>query len=233
MNIIPAIDLIDGQNVRLKQGDYNQKSSMRRTPEEAVEFYSTFDQVTRIHVVDLMGALKQHSLESNLITRLKDRTSLPVQIGGGLRDTETIDKYNAAGIDYFILGTRAITDINWLKTVTEKYPDQIFVGIDAKEDDIYINGWTENSGITIDDYLTQIKDFPLAGVIYTDISKDGMGEGPNFKNTALINENTPHKVIASGGIRSAEDLDKLAAFGIDEAIVGKASHNDGFWEGIK
>ncbi|MFD2830467.1 1-(5-phosphoribosyl)-5-[(5-phosphoribosylamino)methylideneamino]imidazole-4-carboxamide isomerase [Corticicoccus populi] len=233
MKIIPAIDLIDGQNVRLTQGDYNKKTAMKRSPEEAVQFYSAFDSVARIHIVDLMGALKQESLESSLITRLKSYTDLPLQIGGGLRSAETIKQYYDAGIDYFILGTKAITDIKWLTEMTVLYPGRIFVGIDAREDDIYINGWTENSGITIQNYLADIKDLDLAGIIYTDINKDGMVEGPNFESTADINNSTPHKVIASGGVRSKEDLDQLVSLGIEESIVGKASHNDEFWEGIK
>lgn len=233
MNIIPAIDLIDGENVRLTQGDYNKKSTMKRTPEEAVQFYSTFESVKRIHIVDLMGALKKQSLESDLVTQLKSYTNLPLQIGGGLREKEAIEQYYQAGIDYFILGTRAITDLSWLKEMSESYPARIFVGIDAKENDIYINGWTENSGITIDEYLNKIKDLNIAGIIYTDINKDGMGEGPNFENTADINNKTSHKVIASGGVRNIQDLNKLEALGVKEAIVGKASHDNHFWEGIK
>lgn len=233
MKIIPAIDIIDGQNVRLRQGDYDQKSAMRRTPEEAIKFYSEYSQVARIHVVDLMGALKQKSLESNMINDLSKLTSLPLQIGGGLRTLETIDKYNDMGIEYFILGTKAIMDIKWLEEVTLKYPGKVFVGIDARENDIYINGWTENSGKTIDDYVKVIEEFDLAGIIYTDINKDGMGLGPNFENTARLNNMTKHKVVASGGVRSKADLDELQKLGITEAIVGKASHNDEFWEGIE
>lgn len=233
MKIIPAIDIIDGQNVRLRQGDYDQKSAMRRTPEEAIKFYSEYSQVARIHVVDLMGALKQKSLESNMINDLSKLTSLPLQIGGGLRTLETIDKYNDIGIEYFILGTKAIMDIKWLEEVTLKYPGKVFVGIDARENDIYINGWTENSGKTIDDYVKIIEPFDLAGIIYTDINKDGMGLGPNFENTARLNNMTKHKVVASGGVRSKADLDELQKLGITEAIVGKASHNDEFWEGIE
>lgn len=233
MRIIPAIDIIDGQNVRLTQGDYEQKSAMRRTPEEAIKFYSEYRQVARIHVVDLMGALKHKSLESNMINDLSKLTSLPLQIGGGLRTLETIDKYNDIGIEYFILGTKAIMDLEWLKEVTLKYPGKVFVGIDARENDIYINGWTENSGKTIDDYIKVIEALDLAGIIYTDINKDGMGLGPNFENTARLNNMTKHKVVASGGVRSKADLDELQRLGITEAIVGKASHNDEFWEGIE
>lgn len=233
MNIIPAVDIIDGQNVRLTQGDYEQKTAMKRTPEEAVQFYSTFEQVARIHIVDLMGALKQNALETTIIRKLKTLTDRPLQIGGGLRNMETIEIYDEIGIDYFILGTRAIMDIEWLKEVVDRYPDRVFVGVDAKENDIYVNGWTENSNITIDDYLRQVEDLALAGIIYTDINKDGMNQGPNFENTKRINDLTRHTVIASGGVRDKADLERLESMGITNAIVGKASHNDAFWEGIE
>ncbi len=233
MNIIPAIDLIDGQNVRLSQGDYEKKSQMKRTPEEALEFYAGYKSVTRIHVVDLMGALKQEALESNLVKKLSELSSLPLEIGGGLRSLETIGKYHEMGVEYFILGTRAIIDVPWLIEAVKKFPGKIFVGVDAKEDDIYINGWTENSGVKIDEYLAEIEALDLAGIIYTDINKDGMGLGPNFENTARINDLTRHKVVASGGVRNKADLDKLESLGITEAIVGKSSHTDEFWEGIE
>lgn len=233
MNIIPAVDIIDGQNVRLTQGDYDQKTAMKRTPEEAVQFYSTFEQVGRIHIVDLMGALKQNALETTIISKLKTLTDRPLQIGGGLRSIETIEIYDGIGIDYFILGTRAIMDIDWLNEVTARYPNRVFIGVDARENDIYVNGWTENSNITIDDYIEQVEGLDLAGIIYTDINKDGMNQGPNFENTKRINDLTRHTVIASGGVRNKEDLDKLESMGIENAIVGKASHGDAFWEGIR
>lgn len=233
MNIIPAIDLIDGQNVRLSQGDYEKQSQMKRTPQQALKFYAGFESVTRIHVVDLMGALKQKALESKLVEELAGQSPLPLEIGGGLRSLKTIEEYNEMGIEYFILGTRAIIDLPWLREAAAAFPGKIFVGVDAKENEIYINGWTENSGVVIDDYLKMVEDINLAGIIYTDINKDGMGLGPNFENTARINNMTRHKVVASGGIRNKADLDKLEELGITEAIVGKASHTEEFWEGIK
>lgn len=233
MNIIPAIDIIEGQNVRLTQGDYGKKTAMKRTPEEAIAFYSSFEQVARIHIVDLMGALKQGAQETTVIQKLKEKTDLPLQIGGGLRETETIEQYDTIGIDYFILGTRAIMDLDWLETVVSRFPGRIFVGVDARENDIYVNGWTENSGITIDDYLKKIEPLDIAGIIYTDINKDGMNQGPNFENTQRINGLTRHAVIASGGVRSKDDLDRLETMGITQAIVGKASHSDEFWRDIR
>ncbi|NLJ70651.1 MAG: 1-(5-phosphoribosyl)-5-((5-phosphoribosylamino)methylideneamino)imidazole-4-carboxamide isomerase [Clostridiaceae bacterium] len=232
IKIIPAIDLIDGQNVRLRQGDYQQKSLMQRTPQEAIEFYGKFQQVARIHIIDLIGAKARETKEMQLISELKTLTDLPLQIGGGLRDAKSIANYAKQGIDYFILGTRAIMDIEWLQEMTALYPERIFVGLDARIDQIFINGWTEDSGMTVDQYLPLIENLSLAGIIYTDINKDGMDQGPNFTNTARINRLTRHKVIASGGVRSKEDLDRLFELGITEAVVGKAGHKPNFWDNI-
>lgn len=232
MKIIPAIDLIDGQNVRLTKGNYETKNQMKRSPEDTIKFYSRFNQVARVHVVDLMGALEQESKESELIGQLKNLTGLPLEIGGGLRTTEAVQKYADLGLDYFILGTRAILDLPWLKELTNLYPSRIFVGIDARGEYIYVNGWTENSQWKINDYVKEIEDLDLAGIIYTDIEKDGMEEGPNFERTAELQASTSHKVVASGGVRSKKDLDRLEKAGISEAIVGKAAHKDEFWEGL-
>lgn len=233
MKIIPAIDLIDGQNVRLTKGDYETKSQMKRSPEDTLKFYSQFKQVTRIHVVDLMGALTQESKEANLIEKLKKLSPIPLEIGGGLRTTDAINRYAKMGIDYFILGTRAILDVEWLKEVVAAYPNRIFVGIDARGEDIYVNGWTENSHRKISEYLKEIEALDLAGIIYTDIEKDGMQQGPNVQRTAQIQANTRHKVVASGGVRNKKDLTHLEEAGITEAIVGKAAHHEAFWKGLE
>lgn len=232
MKIIPAIDLIDGQSVRLKQGAYEDKSKMARSPQEAIAFYSQYLQVSRIHVVDLMGAKDQTTPEASLVGQLKQLTDIPLEIGGGLRNLESIQRYDALGIDYFILGTRAIMDIEWLRDMVSLFPGRIYVGIDAKGEDIYIDGWTKNSGRQIDEYLAEIEALDLAGIIYTDIAKDGMEQGPNIKRTAALQLNTHHTVVASGGVRNQADLAQLEEAGIREAIVGKAANTDAFWEGI-
>ncbi len=232
MKIIPAIDLIDGQSVRLSQGDYDEKIIMPKTPQEAVMYYSQFPQVSRIHVVDLIGAAEQESVEAPLIGQIKKLTNIPLELGGGLRSLETIELYDDLGIDYFILGSRAILDVPWLIDVVEKYPGRIFVGIDARGEDIYVNGWKENSQRQIEEYVKEIESLNLAGIIYTDINKDGMEQGPNVKRTAQLNDSTRHLVVASGGVRGQADLKQLEAAGITEAIVGKAAQNDSFWKGL-
>ncbi len=233
MKIVPAIDLIDGENVRLKQGDYDQKSLMKRSPEDTIQFYSQYEQVVRIHVVDLIGAKEQKAMESSMVERLKQKTDIPLEIGGGLRSMEVIDDYAEMGIDYFILGTQAIMDVSFLAEAAEKYPGHVFVGIDAKEEEIYIDGWTKASGRQINEYVQEVEDLPLAGIIYTDIAKDGMESGPNVERTGELQKITRHKVVASGGVRGQEDLTRLEEAGIQEAIVGKAAHEESFWEGLK
>lgn len=233
MKVIPAIDLIDGASVRLSQGDYDEKIMMPKTPQEAVAYYSQFTQVGRIHVVDLMGALEQEVREQNVIAELKQLTDLPLQIGGGLRDEAILDAYDELGIDYFILGSRAIQDLAWLKEMVAKYPGRIFVGMDARGEELYVNGWTEASGWQMDDYLAAIEPLDLAGIIYTDIARDGMEQGPNVERTGQLQASTRHKVVASGGVRGQVDLTALEAVGVSEAIVGKAAQSDAFWEGLE
>lgn len=232
IKIVPAIDLIGGENVRLTQGDYDQKSLMRRTPEEALAFYEQFEQVSRIHLVDLIGARDKDTPELETIAALRKLSHLPMEVGGGLRDEAAIRAYEAQGIDYFILGTRAIMDLPWLEAMCEQFPGKIFVGLDARVNQIYVNGWTQDAGMTVDEYLPQVEALDLAGIIYTDIEKDGMGSGPNFENTARIHHLTRHPVVASGGVRNVADLKRLESLGISEAIVGKACNTPEFWEGI-
>lgn len=232
MNIIPAIDLIDGKSVRLSQGDYNKQVDMPLSVKEAVQYYSQFPQVTRIHVVDLIGAAKQEAVEVSTISQLKALTDVPLELGGGLRDLDTIATYDRLGIDYFILGSKAVMDVDWLKNVVDQYPGRIYVGLDCKGEDIFINGWKENSGRQLEEYVQEIEDLDIAGIIYTDIYKDGMEQGPNVERTGQLQAITRHAVVASGGVRSRHDLDALEAVGIQEAIVGKAAQSEAFWKGL-
>lgn len=229
MRIIPAIDIINGQSVRLKQGDYDASQVMQRSPFEAIAFYQQYEQVERIHIVDLIGAKNEQATEQSLIAELRKASRLPMQIGGGLRDLATLQHYDALGIDYFILGTRAIVDLTWLHEMVDLFPQRIIVGIDAKGEDIYINGWTQASGRQIDEYLAEINPLDIAGIVYTDIAMDGMEMGPNFERTAQLQAATPHPVIASGGVRNWSDLQALEKLGIQQAIVGKAANGEAFW----
>ncbi|OJF94145.1 1-(5-phosphoribosyl)-5-((5-phosphoribosylamino)methylideneamino)imidazole-4-carboxamide isomerase [Alkalibacterium sp. 20] len=233
IEIWPAIDLIDNQSVRLTEGVYASKEVMRRSPKEAIAFYNQFKEVTRIHIVDLMGALHQKPTEKTFIKELIASSTYPVEIGGGIRSTETIDYYLSSGASYVIVGTRGLQDSAWLKKITTLYPGKVYLGLDAKKEEVAVNGWTESVGKTIYDVAAETASLDLGGIIYTDISKDGKMQGPNFELTKKLVGLTPHPITASGGIRSLEDIKTLEQAGVKAAIVGKAANTDAFWEGIK
>lgn len=233
IEIWPAIDLIDNQSVRLTEGVYASKEVMKRSPEDAITFYNQFKQVTRIHIVDLMGALHQKPTEKAFIKELIGISDYPIEIGGGIRSKETIDFYLSSGASYVIVGTRGLQDSQWLKEITSLYPGKVYLGLDAKKDQVAINGWTESVGKTIFDIAKETAALALGGIIYTDISKDGKMQGPNFELTKKLVELSPHPITASGGIRSSADLKILEAAGVKAAIVGKAANTDAFWEDIQ
>lgn len=233
IEIWPAIDLIDNQSVRLTEGVYASKEVMKRSPEDAITFYNQFKQVTRIHIVDLMGALHQKPTEKAFIKELIGISDYPIEIGGGIRSKETIDFYLSSGASYVIVGTRGLQDSQWLKEITSLYPGKVYLGLDAKKDQVAINGWTESVGKTIFDIAKETAALALGGIIYTDISKDGKMQGPNFELTKKLVELSPHPITASGGIRSSADLKLLEAAGVKAAIVGKAANTDAFWEDIQ
>lgn len=229
----PAIDLIDQQSVRLTEGKYESKEVMSRTAEEAIGYYNQFNQVTRIHIVDLMGALHQEPAEKEFITNLLQHSKVPIEIGGGIRSRETIDYYLSNGASYVIVGTRGLQDLPWLKNMTELYPNKIYLGLDAVKEHIAVNGWTETEERTIYDIAKETASFDLGGIIYTDISKDGKMSGPNVELTGKLVALSPHPITASGGIRSLKDMHELEKVGVTAAIVGKAANTPEFWEGIK
>lgn len=232
IEIWPAIDLIDNKNVRLTEGDYATKEEMKRTPEEAIAFYNRYPQVTRIHIVDLMGAIKKQPTSSSYIERLLKRSTVPIEIGGGIRSEKTIQYYLEAGASYVIVGTKGLQDREWLTKMTTRYPGKIYLGLDAKGDKVALNGWTEVSEQTIYEVAESVNELSLGGIIYTDTSKDGKMAGPNVELTGALVRLSKHPITASGGIRSLKDIKQLEKAGVAAAIVGKAANTDAFWEGL-
>ncbi|BBK27341.1 MULTISPECIES: 1-(5-phosphoribosyl)-5-((5-phosphoribosylamino)methylideneamino)imidazole-4-carboxamide isomerase [Staphylococcus] len=229
----PAIDLINATSVRLTEGKYDSEEKMAKSAEESIKFYSQFDCVDRIHIVDLIGAKAQSAIEHDYIHTLRQLTEKPMEVGGGIRTVDTINTYFNDGIDFCIVGTKAIQDVEWLIEITHTFPDRICLSIDAYKQAIKINGWEQDAQLDLFEFLEQINDLPLAGIIYTDISKDGRMAGPNFEITGKLASQTNIPVIASGGIRNQDDLTQLEQLGVDAAIVGKAAHKPEFWEGLK
>ncbi|KRG08290.1 1-(5-phosphoribosyl)-5-((5-phosphoribosylamino)methylideneamino)imidazole-4-carboxamide isomerase [Staphylococcus sp. NAM3COL9] len=228
----PAIDLINATSVRLTEGKYDSEEKMPRSAEESIQFYNQFNYVDRIHIVDLIGAKQQSSIERNYIKALRQLTNKPMEVGGGIRSIDTIEAYFDDGIDYCIVGTKGIQDLTWLEQMANQYPHRIYISVDAYRREVKINGWEQDAQLDLFDLVNKMERFPLGGIIYTDISKDGRLEGPNFEITGQLVEASDKQIIASGGIRNQQDLTQLESLGVYAAIVGKAAHNADFWEGL-
>ncbi|MDI9230685.1 1-(5-phosphoribosyl)-5-((5-phosphoribosylamino)methylideneamino)imidazole-4-carboxamide isomerase [Staphylococcus caprae] len=228
----PAIDLINSTSVRLTEGKYESEEKMERSVEDSIEFYSQFESVKRIHIVDLIGAKAKEARELDYIKTLRGRTHKPIEVGGGIRTISTIEDYFNAGIDYCIVGTKGIQHPQWLSEIANHFPGKIYLSVDAYQEDIKINGWEEDAQLNLFEFVSQIERLPLGGIIYTDISKDGKLSGPNFEITGRLAEFTNLPIIASGGIRHQHDLKRLEQLNVHAAIIGKAAHHASFWEGL-
>ncbi|MCM3087001.1 HisA/HisF-related TIM barrel protein [Bhargavaea ginsengi] len=233
IEIWPAIDIIDSQNVRLTEGDYDTKAAMGRSPLEAVAFYSEQPRVGRIHTVDLIGAKEKKPAEMDLFRDIIKATQLPVEIGGGIRSEETIREYLDMGAGYLIIGTKGLTEPDWLIEMSRKYPGKLMLGLDARGDKVALNGWLETAETTVFEMLERLDGAEIGGVIYTDIARDGRMEGPNVEMTGKLAKASKWPVTASGGVRNGSDLAALEAEGVFAAIVGKAANTDEFWESIR
>ncbi|MBQ6728233.1 MAG: 1-(5-phosphoribosyl)-5-[Clostridia bacterium] len=220
MKIFPAIDIYEGSAVRLFKGDYNQKTVYSNPVSVAKDFVSCG--ATAIHVVDLEGALLGNTPNFDLIVEIKKQSGLFVEVGGGVRDEKTIEKYLSAGIDRVILGTAAVNDKELVKNAVKAYGDKIAVGIDVKDGFVAINGWTEKSERTLPDFCAETVAADVNTVICTDISKDGAMVGANAKMYKELSARFPINFIASGGVSSYDDIKALRDLGLYGAIIGKA-----------
>lgn len=226
MQILPAIDIKEGQAVRLFKGDFNQKTVVNP---DVIGQSKIFAQagIDFIHVVDLDGALDGRATNRDLIAKLKKESGLGVEVGGGIRTLEQIEDYLAVGIDRVIIGSMAVKNPDFVKAALEKFgSDKIVIGIDAKNGMVATEGWLETSNV---DYISLAKAMEKIGVtlfVYTDVDRDGTLTGPNFEHyERLVAELTTAKVIASGGIAEQSDLVKLQEIGVAGTIVGKAYYN--------
>lgn len=221
MLIYPAIDLYDGKAVRLFKGDYAQMTVYSDDPPEiALDFKKCG--ATHMHIVDLEGAKSGQTPNFDTICAIKNTAGLFCEVGGGIRSMETIDKYINAGIDRVILGTAAITEAGFAEEAVKKYADKIAVGIDIKDGYAAIKGWTEKSELTAFDFCEKMQNIGVKTLICTDISKDGAMQGTNHELYNELSKRFSMQIIASGGVSSIEDIEKLSAKGLYGAIVGKA-----------
>lgn len=221
MLIYPAIDLYDGKAVRLYKGNYAQMTVYNENPVEVARDFLRCG-AERIHLVDLAGAKSGTTPNFDTVTAIKNATGLFCEIGGGIRSMETIDRYLTAGIDRVILGTAAVTEPGFVEKAVAKYGERIAVGIDIKDGFVAIKGWTVKSEENAFDFCEKMQRIGVKTLICTDISKDGAMQGTNHALYRELSQKFQMDIIASGGVSSIGDVERLAALGIHGAIVGKA-----------
>ncbi len=221
MIIFPAIDLVDKKAVRLLKGDY---AAMTVYSDDPVAVAKDFEAAgaTHIHMVDLEGAKDGTTPNLSVVERVARETALSVEIGGGVRDMATVEKYLAAGVDRVILGTAAVNDEAFLREAVAKYGAHIAVGADVKDGYIAIKGWLETSAVTLDAFMETMQAIGVTSVICTDISKDGAMKGTNLAMYRDLSKRYAVNIVASGGVSSLEDVKALRAMDLYGAIIGKA-----------
>ena len=227
MKIFPAIDIKDKKCVRLVKGDFNNKTEYKMSPVEQAGKYKDHG-FKNLHIVDLDGALTGETVNLDIIQEIVGKYDLKIEIGGGIRNFESIQKYIDVGVEKVILGSAAIKDKDFLKEACKKFPNKIALGLDAKDGYLSVSGWKENSNQLTLDYLREVNDYGVSRLIYTDINKDGMKQSPNFKETSNIATKSNCPVFISGGVSSIDDIKrakKLNNKNIEGIIVGKAIYD--------
>ena len=225
MKIFPAIDIKDKKCVRLVKGDFDNQTEYEMSPVEQAGKYKDHG-FKNLHIVDLDGALTGETVNSDVIKDIVGKFNLKVEVGGGIRNLDSIKKYADIGVEKIILGSAAIKDKNFLKESCKKFPNKIALGLDAKDGYLSISGWKENSNKLTLDYLKEVNDYGVSRLIYTDINRDGMKQSPNFEETSKVAEKSNCPVIISGGVSSIDDIKKAKNLkNIEGIIVGKAIYD--------
>ncbi len=221
MHIFPAIDLFKGKAVRLFKGDYSQMTVYSENPIEIARDFESKG-AGFIHMVDLEGAKDGTTPNLEIVKQIAENTSLFTEIGGGIRNMATVDKYLSGGVDRVILGTAAIENEEFLKQALQKYGDRIAVGIDIKDGFVAIKGWVESSGIDPFEFCERLQNLGVKYIICTDISKDGAMQGTNLELYSKLSQSFNISITASGGVSNIEDVKALRKMDIYGAIIGKA-----------
>ena len=227
MKIFPAIDIKDKKCVRLVKGNFDNKTEYEMSPVEQARKYKDHG-FKNLHIVDLDGALTGDTVNLDIIQIIVKNFDLKIEVGGGVRSIESIKKYTDAGVEKVILGSAAIKDKNFLKEACQKFPNQIALGLDAKDGYLSVSGWKENSNKLTLDFLKEINNFGASRLIYTDINQDGMKQGPNFEETFKVAGTSNCPVVISGGVSSIDDIKRAKELNnknIEGIIVGKAIYD--------
>ncbi len=221
MLIFPAIDLYEKKAVRLFKGDYENMTVYSENPIEIAQDFVNSG-ATHIHVVDLEGAKDGTTPNISVVRQIAAETDLFIEIGGGIRDMDTVDAYLSSGVSRVILGTAAVNDREFLTAAVKKYGDKIAVGADVKDGYIAIKGWLESSALTLDDFLQEMEKIGVKYIICTDISKDGAMRGTNLELYSQLSQKYSMNITASGGVSTLDDVKKLSEMNLYGAIIGKA-----------
>jgi phosphoribosylformimino-5-aminoimidazole carboxamide ribotide isomerase len=226
MKIFPAIDIKDKKCVRLVKGDFENKTEYELSPIDQAGKYKDHG-FKNLHIVDLDGALTGETVNLDIIKEIVYKYDLKIEVGGGVRTLNSIQKYTDIGVEKVILGSAAIKDKNFLKEACKKFPNKIALGLDAKDGYLSVSGWKKNSNQFTLDFLKEINDYGASRLIYTDINRDGTKQSPNFEETSAVADISNCPVIISGGVSSINDIKKAKSLNnnIEGIIVGKAIYD--------
>jgi len=227
MKIFPAIDIKDKRCVRLIKGNFENKTEYEISPVDQAAKYKDYG-FKNLHIVDLDGALTGKTVNLDIIKEIVSKYDLKIEIGGGVRNIESINQYIEAGVEKVILGSGAIKNKEFLKEACEKFKNKIALGLDAKDGNLSVSGWRENLNVKTTDYLKEVNDFGVSRIIFTDINRDGMKTSPNYDETLKIVEISNCPVVISGGVSSIKDIKKAKDLNnkkIEGIIVGKAIYD--------
>jgi len=225
MKIFPAIDIKDKKCVRLVKGDFDKKTEYKNSPVDQAKSYKDHG-FKNLHVVDLDGVLTGETVNVDIIQEIVKKSCLKVEIGGGIRNFENIQKYLDVGVEKIILGSAAIKNKSFLKEACQKFPQKVALGLDAKCGKLSVSGWKESSNKSTLEFLKEVNDYGVSRLIFTDINRDGTKESPNFEETSKVANISNCPVIISGGVSSINDVKKARNMkNIEGIIVGKAIYD--------
>ena len=227
MKIFPAIDIKDKKCVRLIKGDFENKTEYETSPVDQAAKYKDHG-FKNLHIVDLDGALTGKTVNLDIIKEIVSKYDFKIEIGGGVRNTESIKQYIDSGVEKVILGSGAIKNKEFLKEACEKFKNKIALGLDAKDGNLSVSGWKENLNVKTIDFLKEVNDFGVSRIVFTDINRDGMKTSPNYEETIKIAETSNCPVVISGGVSSINDIKKAKNLNnkkIEGIIVGKAIYD--------
>ncbi|MHC4131195.1 MAG: 1-(5-phosphoribosyl)-5-[(5-phosphoribosylamino)methylideneamino]imidazole-4-carboxamide isomerase [Planctomycetota bacterium] len=221
MVIIPAIDLMQGKCVRLIQGEYHHQITYETDPVTQANQFAA-EGAEWLHIVDLEGAKVGKPVNTDVIAQIASLGKFKIEVGGGIRDEDAVNDLLNLGLERVIIGTRAISNFHWFSQITEKFENKIALALDAKGSKVATHAWTQKTGQDFFEFAAKADELPLAAIIYTDITKDGMMDGPNFERTKELTEQIKTPIVASGGVDSIENIKKLKELNLQGIIIGRA-----------